>query len=72
MRHPVSTPGCFEQELSPPGRPKGESLSAQREGHLMFPPGRPKGDSFECQREGSPVSPRAAPTLSQASEETWR
>jgi len=31
--------------MSPPGRPKGESLSAQREGSPMSPPGRPKGDA---------------------------
>ncbi len=30
--------------MSPPGRPKRESLSAQREGHPIFPPGRPKGE----------------------------
>ena len=28
--------------MSPPGRPKGEILSAQRAGRPMFPPGRPK------------------------------
>jgi hypothetical protein len=27
--------------MSPPGRPEGEFLSAQREGHPIFPPGRP-------------------------------
>jgi hypothetical protein len=32
--------------MFPPGRPKGESLSAQREDHPMFPPGRPKGKSL--------------------------
>jgi 16S rRNA (guanine527-N7)-methyltransferase len=31
--------------MSPPGRPKGESPSAQREGSPMSPPGRPKGDA---------------------------
>jgi 16S rRNA (guanine527-N7)-methyltransferase len=31
--------------MSPPGRPKGESLSAQREGSPVSPPGRPKGES---------------------------
>jgi hypothetical protein len=36
--------------MSPPGRPKGESLSAQREGVLMAPPGRPKGESLSAQR----------------------
>ncbi len=34
--------------MSPPGRPKGESLSAQREGSPMFPPGRPKGKSLSA------------------------
>ncbi len=43
--------------MSPPGRPKGESLSAQREGHLMSPPGRPKGESLSAQREGHLMSP---------------
>jgi hypothetical protein len=38
--------------MSPPGRPKGESLSAQREGRLILPPGRPKGESLSAQREG--------------------
>ena len=37
--------------MSPPGRPKGESLSAQREDSPMFPPGRPKGESPSAQRE---------------------
>jgi hypothetical protein len=42
--------------MSPPGRPKGESLSAQREGSPVSSPGRPKGESLSAQREGSPVS----------------
>ncbi len=42
--------------MSPPGRPKGESPSAQREGSPVSPPGRPKGESPSAQREGSPVS----------------
>ncbi len=42
--------------MSPPGRPKGECLSAQREGSPVSPPSRPKGESCEQQREGSPVS----------------
>ena len=42
--------------MSPPGRPKGESLSAQREGSPVSPPGRPKGESPSAQREVSPVS----------------
>jgi hypothetical protein len=29
--------------MSPPGRPKGEYRSAQREGNPKSPPGRPKG-----------------------------
>jgi 16S rRNA (guanine527-N7)-methyltransferase len=31
--------------MSPPGRPKGESLSAQREGSPASPTGRPEGES---------------------------
>ena len=31
--------------MSPPGRPKGESPSAERAGRPMFPPGRPKDGS---------------------------
>jgi len=42
--------------MSPQGRPKGESLSAQREGSPMSPQGRPKGESLSAQREGSPMS----------------
>jgi 8-oxo-dGTP diphosphatase len=42
--------------MSPPGRPKGESLSEQREGFPVSPPGRPKGESLSEQREGSQVS----------------
>ena len=42
--------------MSPPGRPKGESLSAQHEGSPVTPPGRPNGDSLSAQHEGSPVS----------------
>ena len=30
--------------MSPPGRPKGEYRSAQREGFVNRPPGRPKGE----------------------------
>ena len=30
--------------MSPPGRPKGEYRSAQREGAPVSPPGRPKGE----------------------------
>jgi 16S rRNA (guanine527-N7)-methyltransferase len=43
--------------MLPPGRPKGEFPSRQREGSPMLPPGRPKGESPSRQREGSPVSP---------------
>ena len=42
--------------MSPPGRPKGESPSAQREGSSVSPPGRPKGESLSALREVSPVS----------------
>ena len=38
--------------MSPPGRPKGEDRSAQREGFLIRPPGRPKGEDRRAQREG--------------------
>jgi 16S rRNA (guanine527-N7)-methyltransferase len=38
--------GCFGMSL--PGRPKGEFLSAQREGRLMSLPGRPKGESLSA------------------------
>ncbi len=41
--------------MSPPGRPKGEYRSAQREGVPVSPPGRPKGEYRSAQREGSPV-----------------
>jgi len=33
--------------MSPPGRPKGESLSARREGSPVSAPSRPKRESFE-------------------------
>jgi PAT family beta-lactamase induction signal transducer AmpG len=53
--------------MSPPGRPKGEYRSAQREGTPESPPGRPKGEYRSAKREGSPVStgsatPPAGPT----------
>jgi len=38
--------------MLPPGRPKGELPSAQREGSPMCPPGRPKGELLRAQREG--------------------
>ena len=41
--------------MSPPGRPKGEYRSAQREGTPVSPPGRPKGEYRSAQREGTPV-----------------
>jgi L-amino acid N-acyltransferase YncA len=47
--------------MSPPGRPKGESPSAQREGDPTFPPGRPKGESPSAQREGDPTFPPGRP-----------
>ena len=43
--------------MSPPGRPKGEFRSAQREGTPSSPPGRPKGEFRSAQREGTPSSP---------------
>jgi NAD(P)-dependent dehydrogenase (short-subunit alcohol dehydrogenase family) len=42
--------------VSPPGRPKGEHRSAQREGIPLSPPGRPKGEHRSAQREGRPLS----------------
>ncbi len=48
--------------MSPPGRPKGESLSAQREGLQLSPPGRPKGESLSAQREGCPVTSPGRPS----------
>jgi len=49
--------------MSPPGRPKGEYRSAQREGSQVSPPGRPKGEYRSAQREGSPVSSHAASVM---------
>jgi hypothetical protein len=43
--------------MSPPGRPKGESLSAEHEGRPVIPPGRPKGESLSAEHEGRPVIP---------------
>jgi len=45
--------------MSPPGRPKGEYRSAQREGSVNRPPGRPKGEYRSAQREGNPMSAQA-------------
>ena len=42
--------------MSPPGRPKGEYRSAQREGFPISPPGRPKGAYRSAQREGTPMT----------------
>jgi 16S rRNA (guanine527-N7)-methyltransferase len=44
--------------MSPPGRPKGEYRSAQREGSFIRPPGRPKGEHRSAQREATTVSAR--------------
>ncbi|MFN9106318.1 MAG: hypothetical protein ACK5X1_07180 [Betaproteobacteria bacterium] len=38
--------------MLPPGRPKGEHLSAQRAGNPITPPGRPEGEPLRAQREG--------------------
>jgi len=43
--------------MSPPGRPKGECRSAQREGKFFSPPGRPKGECRSAQREGKCSNP---------------
>jgi uncharacterized protein (TIGR00730 family) len=53
--------------MSPPGRPKGESASAQREGKPDRPPGRPKGESASAQREGKPDRPPGRPKGESAS-----
>jgi 16S rRNA (guanine527-N7)-methyltransferase len=42
--------------MSPPGRPKGESLRPEAEGSPVSPPGRPKGESLRPEAEGSPVT----------------
>ena len=42
--------------MSPPGRPKGEYRSAQREGTPVSPPDRPKGEYRSAQHEGTTVS----------------
>ena len=47
--------------MSPPGRPKGEYRSAQREGSPVSPPGRPKGEYRSAQREGCPVNAHPRP-----------
>jgi glycosyltransferase involved in cell wall biosynthesis len=47
--------------MSPPGRPKGESLSAKRDGGPFIPPGRPKGESQSAKREGGPFIPPGRP-----------
>jgi hypothetical protein len=52
--------------MSPPGRPKGEYRSAEREGFLMSPPGRPKGEYRSAEREGFLMSRRAAPQANAA------
>ncbi len=49
--------------MSPPGRPKGEYRSAQREGTPVSPPGRPKGEYRSAQREGTPVSLLGGPKV---------
>ena len=52
--------------MSPPGRPKGEYRSAQREGTPESPPGRPKGEYRSAQREGTPVTATFIQTPDQA------
>jgi len=46
--------------MSPPGRPKGESPSAPREGCHIDPPGRPKAESPSTQRDAGRVDPLAS------------
>ena len=45
--------------MSPPGRPKGERRSAQRDGFEAHPPGRPKGGPRSVRRDDSRGSGRA-------------
>ncbi|HEX7156471.1 MAG TPA: hypothetical protein VF229_04600, partial [Burkholderiaceae bacterium] len=45
--------------MSPPGRPKDESLGAKRQGSPISPPGRPKDESLGAQRQGSPSNAAA-------------
>ena len=45
--------------MSPPGRPKGEYRSVQREGLSIRPPGRPKGEYRSAARKGNPLGPAA-------------
>ena len=40
--------------MSPPGRPKGESRSAQSEGRRVGPPGRPELEPLIAPREVVP------------------
>jgi diguanylate cyclase (GGDEF)-like protein len=44
--------------MSPPGRPKGESLRPQAEGTPVSPQGRPQGESLRPQAGGAPVTDR--------------
>jgi len=53
--------------MSPQGRPKGESTSAQREGCLILPQGRPKGEFTSAQREGCFILPQGRPKGESAS-----
>ena len=50
--------------MSPPGRPKGEYRSAQREGTPASPPGRPKGEYPSAQHEARYTSELAGQDLS--------
>ena len=56
MRAAAAPRRALARCMSTPGRPKGESLSAQREGSPLSTPGRPKGESLSAPREGSPLS----------------
>jgi len=49
--------------MRPPGRPKVESMSAQREGRTIRPPGRPKVESMSAQREGCTTRPPGRPKV---------
>ena len=60
---PIAAAAGVRPGMSPPGRPKGEYRSAQREGPPMSPPGRPKGEYRSAQREGLPMSAASAAAL---------
>jgi hypothetical protein len=48
--------------MSPPGRPKGEYRSAQREGTPVSAKGHPEREHHSAQHDGRPVRARADAT----------